>query len=116
MLAALRARNGLVRAVREALKGKGLDIRELADVLSISNPGHPQNGRVYISYATGDVLHKYPVWRYFGHFDGHGSDRDPGTPAVGMDKPTVSVDKIVSTLTGPDYPGVPLPPGPSGDL
>jgi hypothetical protein len=98
--AAIRARNQLVRSVRDQLKGKGLDIRELDKELVISFPGHPENGRLYLNLATGEVSHRRTIWEYLGYFDGHGQDID-------SEEPTVDVQTIVHTLTEPDSPANP---------
>jgi hypothetical protein len=101
--AALRARNRLIRSVREQLRGKNLDSRELARELVISAPGHPEKGRLYINLATAEVSLRLPAWAYLGYLDGHGGDRDP-------DEPRVDADKIVSVLTGPGYSAILVPP------
>ena len=101
--AALRARNLLIRAIREQLKGKNLDSRELARALVISAPGQPEKGRLYINLATAEVSYRLPAWAYLGYLDGHGGDRDP-------DEPRMNVDKIVSILTGPGYSAILVPP------
>jgi hypothetical protein len=102
-----RARNTLIRTVRERLKGRGLDIREREHELVISSPGHPEKGSIHITLPTGEVSHRRTLWDYLGVLPGYAPE-DP-------DEPAVSVDKIASTLTGPDHPGTPLPPGPPSD-
>jgi hypothetical protein len=102
-LADFRARNTLIHQVRDQLKGTGLDIRELAKELAVSNPGHPEKGRLYINCATGEVSHRLPVLGYLGYLNGYGGDRDP-------DEPRVDADKIVSTLTGAGYTAILVPP------
>jgi hypothetical protein len=98
-----RARNRLIRAVRERLRGSGMDIRELAKELTVSSPGHPEKGRLYINLSTGEVSHRLPAWAYLGHLDGYGTDRDP-------DEPTVDTAKILTILTGPSYNAILVPP------
>ena len=49
-----RARNQLIQAVRTRLKSTGLDVRERARELVISKPGHPDQGRIYITYRSGE--------------------------------------------------------------
>lgn len=93
-----RARNLLIRKVRDQLKGHRLEIRELARQLVISSPGHPEQGRIYLSYTTGAVSHRRTVWQYLGHFTGHSSDPTP-------DDPTVDLDTIITTLTQPGEDG-----------
>lgn len=88
---AFRARNTLVAAVRTQLKGTGLDIRELASELVISYPGHPEHGRIYITYTRGEVSHRRTLWSYLGCV---------GSPASGGTGPRVSTDAIIATLTG----------------
>jgi hypothetical protein len=97
-LQAFRERNALIRAVRTLLKGSGLDIRERARGLVISNPGHPEHGRIYITYISGEVSHCRTTWDYLGHIHGHGS-ADPD------DEPPVNTDTIIGALTG--QPGTP---------
>jgi hypothetical protein len=92
ILQAFRARNTLVRTVRTMLKGTGLDIRELANELVISHPGHPEYGRIYITYVRGEVSHCRTVWDYLGRFNGNAST-DPEA------EPCVDVHAIVTTLT-----------------
>lgn len=89
----IRARNELVRAVRSLLKGTGLDIRELANELAISNPGHPEQGRIYVTYAKGEISHRRTVWDYLGYLDGYGDGEEKIEPGV-------SAEKIIATLTG----------------
>jgi hypothetical protein len=95
-LRALRARNELVRAVRSLLKGSGLDIREREKELVISNPGHPEKGRIYINYATGEVSLRQVLWDYWGYLDGCGRAlwADPDS------EPAIAVERIISTLGG----------------
>jgi hypothetical protein len=90
----LRARNMLVQTVRTRLKGTGLDIRELASELVISYPGHPERGRIYITYATGEVSLRLTVWTYLGPLEGFEPNDDPDR------EPAVDADKIIATLTG----------------
>jgi hypothetical protein len=92
-LQALRERNALIRTVRAKLKGRGLDFRELANELVISSPGHPEHGRIYITYACGEVSHRRTVWEYLGHFDGIVSASPDAEPCV-------DVQAIISILTG----------------
>ena len=92
------ARNALIRTVRAQLKGKHLDIRELDNEMAISSPGHPEKGRVYITYTTAEVSHRKTTWDYLGHFEGHSNTHDP-------DEPDVDAGTIIRTLTGPDSPG-----------
>jgi hypothetical protein len=78
--------------VRDRLKGKGLDIRELDRELVISVPGQPEKGRIYINLTTGEVSHRRVLWDYLGLLEGHGNDRDP-------DEPGIDADTIIHTLT-----------------
>jgi hypothetical protein len=92
-LQAFRNRNKLIRTVRAKLKGSGLEIRELANALVISHPGHPEYGRIHITYAHGEVSHRRTIWDYLGCLDGNastGADDEPG----------VDIDMIVNMLTG----------------
>jgi hypothetical protein len=90
---ALRQRNLLSRAVRAMLKGSRLDIRELTNHLVISDPGHPDHGRIYISYANGDASLRRCTWEYLGHLDGYGSTDPDAEPALGA-------ERITAILTG----------------
>jgi hypothetical protein len=92
---AVRARNKLVDEVRAALSGSRLDIRDRTSALVISNPGHPDNGRIYITYTTAEVSLSRPVWRYLGHLQEHDRDHDPEA------EPTVNAAAIIAALTSP---------------
>jgi hypothetical protein len=91
----VRARNTLIHTVRTLLKGTGLDIRELASELVISHPGHPEHGRIYITYAHAEVTHRRTTWHYLGYLDGYTSTDPDAEP--GIDAPT-----ITAALTGHD--------------
>jgi len=91
-VAALRARGALIRAVREQLRGSGLEIRERASELVISHPGRPDHGRIYITYTSGDVSHRRTSWEYLGHLDGHGRNPDA--------EPSVKAAAIIGALGG----------------
>jgi hypothetical protein len=88
---AVRARNRLADQVRAALSGAGLDIRDRTNALVISKPGHPDNGRIYITYATADVSLRRPIWHYLGRLQGHHRDDDPPVDAAA----------IIAALTSP---------------
>ncbi|MGH9448530.1 MAG: hypothetical protein ACRD3O_22840 [Terriglobia bacterium] len=88
-----RDRNTLVRTVKALLRGSGLDIRELANELVISNPGHPEMGRIYVTYASGEVSLRLPLWNYLGYLEGYGGkDKEPEL--------RVDADKIIAALGG----------------
>lgn len=97
-----RARNRLSRKVRGLLAGSGMEVRELARELIISNPQDPHRGRIHVTYETGEVswsktVGDYTVWDYWGYLDGYGNAPDgtlSGEPAIGA-------SRIISTLTGP---------------
>jgi hypothetical protein len=91
-LQAVRARTRLIQTVRTLLKSSGLDIRELTSHLVISRPGHPDLGRIYITFANGDVSLRRCTWNYLGHLDGYGSP-DPEA------EPTLPAEKIIAMLT-----------------
>jgi hypothetical protein len=91
-LRAFRDRNALVRTVRTMLKGTGLDVRELANELVISDPGHPDHGRIYITYARGEVTHRRTTWDYLGYLD-----RTARSPDA---EPCIGIQAIIDTLTG----------------
>lgn len=101
LVSQFRARNALIQAIRQTLKGRGLDIRERRKELVISHPGHSERGRIYITLAGAEVSHARTIWTYLGHLDGHGTNRDPD------DDPCVDADLIYSTLTQPDAPTCP---------
>jgi hypothetical protein len=92
---AIRARSELVRRVRARLKGSGLDIRELKNELAISSPGHPDKGRIYITYAKEEVSHGCMLWEYLGYLDD--SDGDGSTA-----EPRVNTETIINMLTEQD--------------
>jgi hypothetical protein len=90
-LRSYRERNALIRYVRDQLRGTGLDIRELAKELVISSPGHPERGRIYITYATGEISLRRTIWDYLGCLQGYGS---------GNAEPDVDAAKIIDMLAG----------------
>jgi hypothetical protein len=89
-----RARSTLRQAVDALLHGHKLEIRELARALAISNPGDPDKGRIYITYATAEVSHRRVIWDYLGPLQGHEPNRDPDR------EPGVDAATIIATLTG----------------
>jgi hypothetical protein len=95
-----RARNQLIRTIRDRLKGHHLDIRETTQHLVISRPGHPENGRIYITYATAEASHRRTTWEYLGRLDTHhNSDPDDESP--------ITTDTIITILDGqPDTPPI----------
>jgi hypothetical protein len=101
----LRARTTLRRNLDPQLRGHGLDTRELTTALAIGNPGHPEKGRVHITYATGDVSIKRVTWEYLGPLQGYEPDDDPDR------EPGVDPAQIISILTG----HTPPPAGPDPD-
>ncbi|HEY1914818.1 MAG TPA: hypothetical protein VGH27_04510 [Streptosporangiaceae bacterium] len=88
------ARSMLRRTVGDLLRGSGLEIRELANALSIGNPSDPEKGRVYIMYATGDVSHRLVTWDFLGPLHGYEPGDDPDR------EPSVDAAKIIATLVG----------------
>jgi hypothetical protein len=103
-----RAMTTLRRKVDALLRGRHLEIRELTSALAIGNPGHPENGRVHITYATGDVSVKRVIWQYLGPLQGYepdDPDREPGVDAA----------QIIAILTGEIPPPADPDPGPSRD-
>jgi len=93
--AAVRARSQLIDRVRADLRGTGLDVRDRNSALVISHPGHPDHGRIYVTYSTGEVSLSRPVWQYLGRLRGHPHDDDPAAD------PTVDAAAIVAALTAP---------------
>jgi hypothetical protein len=103
-LAAARARNQLVRRMREALHGRGLDIRERNKELVITSPGHLDKGRVHINLATGEASHSRTLWDYLGYLPGYGNGDE--------DQLGVDADAIAAIFTRPGMaPGL----APDGD-
>jgi len=90
---ALHARTTLIQAVRTQLKGTGLDIRELASHLAISRPGHPDHGRIYITYSRGEVSLRRCTWNYLGYLDGYGNDPETN--------PSLTAEELIALLTSP---------------
>ena len=90
-IARLRARNKLIRTVREQLKGRGLDIREREHELVISSPA-PEKGSIHITLSTGEVSYRCTLWDYLGVLPGCGPE-DP-------DEPAVDLETIAARLTG----------------
>jgi hypothetical protein len=97
-----RARGTLRRIVGELLRGSGLEIRELANHLVICNPRDPEKGRIYITYATGEVSHRLVSWDFLGTLHGYEPDDDPDR------EPSVGAATIITTLTSQP----PSPPAP----
>jgi hypothetical protein len=93
-----RARAALRQAVENLLRGSGLEVREMANGLAISNPRDPDRGRIYISYANGDVSWKRVIWDFLGSLQGYDGD-DPDR------EPCVDAAKIIAVLTGKPGPG-----------
>jgi hypothetical protein len=91
---AFRARTRLIQIVRTLLKGGGLDIRELTSHLVISQPGHPNQGRIYITFASGEVSLRRCRWDYLGYLDGYGST-DPDAESA------LDAEKIIAILADP---------------
>jgi hypothetical protein len=92
------ARGVLRQQVDALLRGSGLEIRELSNHLSISNPRDPDTGRIHISYVSGEVSWKRTTWDFLGSLQGYEPTDDPDR------EPPVDADKIISTLTGPQAP------------
>jgi hypothetical protein len=109
-LTAFRDRNILIQAVRDQLKGTGLDTRELTHHLAISTPGHPERGRIYIAYDTGEISHRRTTWQYLGNLHRHTTTPDPNPDP---DEPTADITTIINILTTPATP--PHDPRPAPD-
>jgi len=94
MVRECRARNALCRQVRALLAGSGLEIRELARELVISNPRDPHRGRIHVNYKTGEVSWTMTVWDYWGYLEGYGGTpgSDPGGDTA------VTASRIISAL------------------
>jgi hypothetical protein len=86
------ARNLLRQELQALLRGSGLEIRDRVRNLAIHNPHAPDNGRIYISYTTGDVTWQRTTWDYLGPLQGHEPDDDPDRD------PPVTPTKIITTL------------------
>ena len=89
-------RSRLRRTVGDLLAGSGLEIRELERELVISNPRDPQKGRVYITYASGEVSLRLTIWDYWGYLDGYGRPlwADPDS------EPGIEASRIIDALGG----------------
>jgi hypothetical protein len=96
-----RARGVLRQQVDALLHGSGLQIRELAHCLAISNPVDPDKGRIHIGYSNGEVSWKRTTWDFLGALQGYEPDDDPDR------EPPVDADTIISTLTGSPASGQP---------
>jgi hypothetical protein len=87
-----RARSALRQKVDDLLRGSGLEVREMANDLAVSNPRDPDKGRIYVKYASGDVSLKRVIWDHLGSLQGYEGD-DPDC------EPGVDAAKIIATLT-----------------
>jgi hypothetical protein len=78
------------------LAGSGLDVRDRDKYLVISKPGNSDQGRIYISYTSGEVSWQRPQWQYLGHLKGYASaaDADPDT------EPIADAQTIIRALSG----------------
>jgi hypothetical protein len=101
IFARFRARNELVRKLKEQFRDRGLDVRERDNEVVISSPGHAENGSVHFTLATGEVSHRRTLWDYLGYLPGYGS----GDP----DEPAADTDAIAAIFTGSDVASDPLP-------
>ena len=101
IFARFRARNELVRKLKEQFRDQGLDIRERDNEVVISSPGNPENGSVHFTLATGEVSHRRTLWDYLGYLPGYGS----GDP----DEPAVDTDAIAAIFTGSGVASDPVP-------
>jgi hypothetical protein len=98
-----RAMTTLRQKVDALLRGRHLAIRELTTALAIGNPGHPEKGRIHITYATGDVSLRRVTWEYLGPLQGYEPDDDPDR------EPGVDAAQIIAILTGHTPPSDPAP-------
>jgi hypothetical protein len=64
------ARNRTRHAVAELLAGSGLQVRELAHELVITNPVDPERGQIRVEYADGHVSWERVTWTYWGTLEG----------------------------------------------
>ena len=96
------ARGVLRQRVEALLRGSGLEIRELASSLAIINRRDPDRGRIYISYASGEVSWKRTTWDFLGRLQGYEPDDDPDR------EPSVDAATIIATLTAALAPGQPI--------
>jgi hypothetical protein len=97
-----RARGVLRQQVAAMLRGLGLEIRERARHLAVSNPAAPDRGQIQIGYATGEVTCKRTTYQYLGALQGYERDDDPDR------EPPVDATTIIRMLTEPQAPGQPL--------
>ena len=101
IFARFRARNELVRELKQQFGGRGLNIRERDNEVVISSLGHPEKGSVHFALASGEVSHRRVLWDYLGSLPGYGS----GDP----DEPGVDTDAIATIFTRPDATLDPVP-------
>jgi hypothetical protein len=90
------ARSKLRAVTRSMLAGSGLEIRDLERALVVCNPRDPDKGRIYISYATGEVSLNRTSWDYFGYLRGYARalEADPDS------EPVADAQTIISALCG----------------
>lgn len=88
-----KARGALHQMMATLLAGTGAEIREREHDLVIRDPQRPENGRIYISYATGEVIRKWTVEDYCGSLAGYSG------PASGQGSSrTIDRETIISML------------------
>ncbi|HEY3732798.1 MAG TPA: hypothetical protein VGL63_02675 [Streptosporangiaceae bacterium] len=73
----LRARTALRAQMASMLAGHGLEIRDLARDIVITNPRDPEKGRVYVGCSDGEVSWKRTVWDHFGPLAGPDAEASP---------------------------------------
>src|ERR1700735_2863941 len=92
----LQARNALRATLDSLLAESGLKIRDLARDIVISNPHHPEKGKVYVGCPDGPVAWKRTVWDRWGYLTDPASE--PAKPRPGPDAEEIAA-KIISALT-----------------
>ncbi len=102
----VKARNETRRRVRAMLAGSGLRIREYDHELVITNPRHPEKGRIHVEYGDGAVSLVQTVWSFWGNLQGYETEDDG--PGDG-----ISVNQILDALCGSEreVSGSPQDPG-----
>ena len=94
-----RARGVLRQQVAAMLRGSGLEIRERASHLAVTNPADLDKGQIQIGYASGEASCRRTTYQYLGPLQGHERDDDPDR------EPAVDAATIIRMLTEPEAPG-----------
>lgn len=93
------ARSVLRQQVATMLRGSGMEIRERASHLAVTNPANLEKGQIQIGYASGEVSCRRITYQYLGPLQGHERNDDPDR------EPAVDAATIIRALTEPEAPG-----------